>query len=476
MTSEPYNKELKTPGKPGSLPRRPRMPGTTSAQYADPVAAGDRKSEEARSPKMMIGPQIVCPKCSTEIKLTESLAEPLVAEARRHFEQQLARKEAEFGEREAQLRDAQDELVKATEDLDEKVTAKLALERSRLTEAEARRARAAVAAEMASRDRQMSELEEALIDRGRKLAEAQRVQADVMRKERDLDDAKRELDLTIEKQVQEALVGVRNKARAEADDALKAKISEKEAQITGMQRQIEELRRRADQGSQQLQGEAQEIELESLLRTGLSRDLIEPVAKGEFGGDVLHRVLGPGGQVCGTILWESKRTKNWSDTWLGKLRDDQRAAKADVALIVSSTLPKTIETFGLIENVWVADPRFALPLTIALRQSLIDLAAVRVAHDGQQGKMELVYAYLTGPRFRHRVEAIMEKFTDMQTDLDRERKTMMRLWAKREEQLRGVLESTAGLYGDLQGIAGRAMPEIDSLDLLLIEAKTDAAE
>lgn len=257
---------------------------------------------------------------------------------------------------------------------------------------------------------------------------------------------------------------------------MKAKISEKEAQIAGMQRQIEELRRRADQGSQQLQGEAQEIELESLLRAGFSRDLVEPIPKGEFGGDLLHRVLGPTGLVCGTILWESKRTKNWSDAWLGKLRDDQREAKADVALIVSSALPKTIETFGLIENIWVADPRFALPLAIALRQSLIDLAAARVAQDGQQGKIELVYAYLTGPRFRHRIEAIMEKFTDMQVDLDRERRTMMRLWTKREEQLCRVLESTAGLYGDLQGIAGRAMPEIDSLDLLLIEAKDDTTE
>jgi len=243
-----------------------------------------------------------------------------------------------------------------------------------------------------------------------------------------------------------------------------------------MQRQIEDLRRKAEQGSQQLQGEAQEIELESLLRARFPRDLIEPVAKGEFGGDVLHHVLGPGGQTCGTILWECKRTKNWSDGWLAKLRDDQRSAKADVALIVSSALPRNVDTFDLVDSVWVADPRFAVPLVIALRQSLIDLAASRLAQDGQQTKMELVYAYLTGPRFRHRVEAIMEKFTDMQADLDRERKTMMRLWAKREEQLRGVLESTAGLYGDLQGIAGRAMPEIDSLDLLLIESSTGAAE
>ncbi len=243
-----------------------------------------------------------------------------------------------------------------------------------------------------------------------------------------------------------------------------------------MQRQIEELRRRADQGSQQLQGEALEIELESLLRSRFPRDLIEPVAKGEFGGDVVHRVVGAGGQTCGTILWESKRTRNWNDGWLAKLRDDQRAAKAEVALIVSTALPKGIETFDLVDNVWVTEPRFAIPLAIALRQSLIDVAASRQTQEGQQTKMEMVYAYLTGPRFRHRIDAIVEKFTDMQADLDRERKTMMRLWAKRDEQLRGVLDSTAGLYGDLQGIAGRAMQEIESLDVLMIEVKGEAAE
>jgi hypothetical protein len=230
-----------------------------------------------------------------------------------------------------------------------------------------------------------------------------------------------------------------------------------------------------EQGSQQLQGEALELELESLLRGRFPRDLIEPVPKGEFGGDVLHRVLGASGQHCGTLLWESKRTKAWSDGWLAKLRDDQRIAKAEIALIVSTVLPKGVAAFDLIDNVWVSEPRFAVPLAVALRQSLIDIAGSRLAQEGQQTKMEMVYQYLTGPRFRHRIGAIVEKFTDMQADLDRERKTMMRMWAKREEQLIGVLDSTAGLYGDLQGIAGRAMPEIASLDVLMIEDAAPSA-
>jgi hypothetical protein len=243
-----------------------------------------------------------------------------------------------------------------------------------------------------------------------------------------------------------------------------------------MQRQIEELRRKAEQGSQQLQGEAQELELESLLRIKFARDTIDPVPKGEFGGDVLHRVIGPLGQLCGTILWESKRTKNWSDGWLPKLRDDQRAAKAEIALLVTQVLPKGVEAFDFIDGVWVTESRCAIPVAIALRQSLVELATARQAGEGQKTKMELVYQYLTGPRFRHRVEAIVEKFEDMQSDLDKERKTMTRLWAKREEQIKGVIETTVGMYGDLQGIAGRTMQEIEGLETRLLESSKPDSE
>jgi hypothetical protein len=274
------------------------------------------------------------------------------------------------------------------------------------------------------------------------------------------------------------LGAVRDLAKQEAEAALTLRVREKEEQIASMQRQIEDLRRKAEQGSQQLQGEVQELALEALLCQKFPRDLLEPVPKGEFGGDLVQRVVGPAGQICGSILWEAKRTKNWSDGWLGKVREDQRAAKADVALIVSQALPKGLQTFDQIDGVWVTEPRCAVAVAIALRESLIALLAARLAGEGQQTKMEMIYQYLTGPRFRHRIEAVVERFSDMQADLDRERKTMMRLWAKREEQIRGVVESTAGLYGDLQGIAGRSLLEIEGLELPLLDGPpaSEAAE
>jgi hypothetical protein len=245
---------------------------------------------------------------------------------------------------------------------------------------------------------------------------------------------------------------------------------EKEQTITSMQKQIEELKRRAEQGSQQLQGEVQELELEALLTSKFPQDQIQPVAKGEHGGDVLHRVAGSFGQSCGTILWESKRTKNWSDGWLIKLREDQRQAKAEIAIIVSQALPKEVETFEFIDGVWVTHPKAALPVAIAMRHTLMEVASARQASEGQQTKMEMVYQYLMGPRFRQRVQAIVEGFSSMQEDLDKERKVIMKQWAKREEQIVRVMHATVGMYGDLQGIAGKTLQEIEGLELQALDA------
>jgi hypothetical protein len=354
--------------------------------------------------------------------------------------------------------------------MDEQVAAKVKAERAAIAAEEAKKAKLLAASDLEQKTKELGELQEVLKQRDAKLADAQKAQAELIRKQRELDDAKREMDLTIEKKVQESLTAVRDKARQEGEEALKLRVLEKEEQISSMQRQIEELKRKAEQGSQQLQGEVQELELESLLRSKFPLDSIEPVPKGEFGGDVLQRVLGVSGQHCGTILWESKRTKNWSDGWLAKLRDDQRSANAELALLISNALPKGVTAFDHVDGIWVAEHRCAIPVAIALRQSLIEIAKVRQAGNGQQTKMELVYEYLTGPRFRHRIEAIVEKFSDMQSDLDKERKATTRLWAKREAQIRGVVEATVGMYGDLQGIAGKALEEIDALSPPALEA------
>ncbi|SEH40154.1 DUF2130 domain-containing protein [Tardiphaga sp. OK245] len=419
----------------------------------------------------MTEPTIICPNCKTEIKLTESLAAPLLDATKAIYEKKLSQKELEVAKRESSVQEQLHSIEEAKSSINDEISARLKGERERISAEEAKKAKLLIATDFEQKAKEVTELQQLLEERNSKLAEAQKAQADLLRKQRELDDAKREVELTVEKRVQESLIQVRDKAKQEAEEGLKLKVAEREEQIASMQRQIEELKRRSEQGSQQLQGEAQELELEATLRAKFPGDIIQPVPKGEFGGDVLHRIVGPLGE-CGTILWETKRTKNWSDAWLVKLRDDQRTAKAEIALLISQALPKDVIGFDLIDGVWVAETRSAIPVAIALRQSLISLAAARQSREGQQTKMELVYEYLTGPRFRHRVEAIVEKFSDMQADLDRERKTMTRLWAKRDAQIRGVIESTVGMYGDLQGIAGQTFQEIDGLDMQLLNSPT----
>jgi hypothetical protein len=417
----------------------------------------------------MTEPTITCPNCKTEIRLTESLAAPLLAATRKDFELRIATKEQEVAARELGIREKEKQIAEAKKNLEEQVSdqvaAQLKSERVRVAAEEAKKAKLAAAAELEGKNRELVDLHEVLKVRDEKLAEAQKAQAELIRKQRELDDAKRELELTVEKRVQDGLTEVRNVAKREAEDGMKLRVMEKDQTIASMQQKIEELKQKAQQGSQQLQGEVQELELENMLRAKFPFDTIEPVPKGEFGGDALQRVTNQGGQSCGTILWESKRTRNWSDGWLVKLREDQRAAKAEVAVLVSQALPKGVESFDVVDGIWITSPRAALPVATVLRHTLLQVNMVRAVSEGQQTKTEMVYQYLTGPRFRHRVEAIVEAFSSMQDDLDKERKVIMKQWAKRGEQIERVMGATVGMYGDLQGIAGKSLQEIDGLEL-----------
>jgi len=418
----------------------------------------------------MAEPTITCPKCKNEIKLTESLAAPLVDTIKQDFEKRLAQKDLDLSSREKALTDGQALLAKAKEGVDEQVARQLKTERTKIAAEEAKKARQAASDELERKGKELSDIQEILAKNEAKLAEAQKAHADVLKKQRELDDAKRELELTIEKRVQETSASIREKAQKDAEANLGLRLQESAIKMASMSKTIEELNRKVEQGSQQLQGEALELQLESTLRARFPHDQIEPVPKGEHGGDILQRVSGPAGTSCGTILWESKRTKNWSDGWLAKLRDDQRSAKAEVSVIVSSVLPKGVETFGQIDDVWITHPRAIIPVAFSLRHMLIEVNCARQTGIGQQTKMELVYNYLTGPQFQLRVRAIVEAFSSMQSDLVKEKQVIMKQWEKRQKQIDLVIESTTGMYGDLQGIAGKTLQEIDGLEFKSLEA------
>ena len=406
---------------------------------------------------------INCPHCMQEIRLDETLAGPLVAKTRQSFEAQIRALNAAIATRETEANRkmiAAEALQARSED---ELARRLMDERTRIAAEEAAKAQAATRGELAEMRRRSDE-------QAVKLAEAQKVQADFLRKARELDDRARELDLTVEKRVAAEAGSIRDRARAEASEAQGLKLAERDKTIADMRQQIDDMKRKAEQGSQQLQGEVLELSLEAILQARFPHDRIEPVAKGVGGADVVQHVLTPVGAACGAILWEVKRTKGWQAAWLPKLRDDQRAAGAAVAVLLSEALPAGVTTFDLIDGVWVAHPRLAEPMALILRQSLLDVQSTRLAQDGQATKTEMVYAYLTGPRFRQRIEVIIERFSEMQDDLRREMRATQRLWAKREQQIGAVVGATSGLYGDLQGIAGSAVVEIPGLELPLLAA------
>ena len=413
----------------------------------EPESHGERAAE----------PIIQCPHCHAEIKLTESLAAPLL----RSKEQEFKRLEGELREREASLQRQRD-------CIEEEVSGRLATERGKVADEAQRKARLAMGSELESKQRELEELGALLESRDAKLVEAQQAQATVVRKQRELEEREREIELTIEKRVSANVSEIQQKARQEAENLLKSKVTEKDQLILSMQRQIDELRRKSEQGSPQLQGDAMEIELHQLLSDRFEHDTVARVQKGEFGGDVVHQVFSSSGLACGTILWESKRTKTWSDAWLPKLRQDQRAAKAEIAVIVSQALPKGVTSLDLVEGVYVVSPQCIIPVATLLRKALLELAIVRQSSEGQETKAGLIYQYLIGPRFRQRVQAIVEAFTCMQDDLSAEKKALQKQWAKRETQLERLVSSTVGMYGDLQGIAGRSLEEIEGLDVLAL--------
>jgi len=408
-------------------------------------------------------PTIKCPSCNTEIKLTESLAAPLLEAARQQFDQRIAEKELDIGKREAGLLEAQRALAKERENVSVLVNEKLKAEREKIAFEEGRKARMLLADELQEKSSELIDLQEALRQRDEKLTHAQNAQIELLRKQRELADAIREQEFTIETRVQDRIVEIREQSKAAAERELSLKILQKDHIIETMQKQIDELRRTGEQGLEQLQGEMQELLLESVLRRAFPRDTVEPVPRGEYGADVMHRVFDASGQVCGNILLESKRTKTWSDAWLSKLREDLRRANADIAIIVSQAVPKQIDTFGFFGGVFITKPQYVVPLVIVLRQSLIEIASLRVFNEGHGAKMEMIHQYVNGPCFRHRVEAIAERVTDMQLDLDRERKSTNKQWAKRQQQINGIGQAAAGLYGDVQGIIGKTLQEIDGL-------------
>ncbi len=313
---------------------------------------------------------------------------------------------------------------------------------------------------------ELSDLQQQVTEQEAKLQEARKQELDLRKQQRELQEREEAMELELTRKIDNERKKIETDTIARFTEEHRAKDIEKDRQLENLKNQIDDLERQAKQGSQQSQGEAVELELEELLRSSFPTDQIEAVGKGIRGADVLQHVYTQSGNCCGTIIWESKNTKAWSDIWLEKLKDDQRASKAEVAALATMILPKGIVHFSRLEGVWVTDFSTVIAVASALRTILSQVAMARLAAEGKSDKMELLYNYLSGTEFKQRVEAIAEPFVSMREDLEHEKRATQASWAKRDKQLERVLQNVSGMYGDMQGIIGKSLPKIDYLELL----------
>ena len=390
---------------------------------------------------------IECPNCGHAIPVSEALSHQIAERAR-------AETKAEIDKLQSTLTSKEKELQEREGKVDTLVQERVATAAAQIEREARQKANISVSIELADLKNQLAEASQ-------QRDVAQRAELEGRKRVRELDERAKNLDLEAARKLDVERHKIQEEASKRADEEYGLKLAEKEKQIQDAKKANEELKRKLEQGSQQTQGEVLELQLEEMLRSAFPMDHIEPVPKGVNGADVIHKVLSRSGRLCGTIVWESKRTKAWSDGWLQKLKEDQRKLTAEIAVLVSEALPKDCNNFSNVGGIWVSNAQCAIGLAAALRMQLLHVATARAAAAGAKHKSEVLYAYVSSTEFRHRVESIAEAFVAMEAGLQEEKRATQRQWAKREKQIEQVILNTAGMYGELQALAG--LPDLPAL-------------
>ena len=387
---------------------------------------------------------IKCPKCNHKIPLNEAMIAQVQEELEKTYEIKLAQE------------------LKKQED-------KLEARREKEQEEEYQRMRKDLIKKAKREyDSQLKEHEVELAERDKEISKIRKEEKVFQLQKMEWEKKQHQDEIKYLKKLETERTKIHSEVETETKEKYSLELREKEKVISDLKKQMEEATKKADQGSMQLQGEVLEQELEDLLKTHFPEDEIIPVKTGQRGGDIIQVVKTRNGNVVGKILWEAKRTKHWSSSWVKKLKEDMQRDKCDLGSIVSEALPEAITDFAMFEGVWVTDRRLAMGLAVALRQNLQNSYTLKVAIESQSGKKELVYNYLTGNQFKGRIEAIVETFRDMRDDLDAEKRTFERIWGKRDKQIEIFVKNISGMYGDLQGL-GASLETVKLLELPQIE-------
>jgi hypothetical protein len=375
-----------------------------------------------------MGTEIKCPNCGHQFELNESLKNEVEKELRGKMQDWQKKKEEEFEKQKNLL------LSDAVKKAGEETAAKL------------------------------RSLQEEAALKTQQLHELQKKELDLMRDKNALEEKQKNLEIEIEKRFLEKRKEIEDSAIKREQELFDLKTKEYKLQMEQQQKLIEELKRKSEQGSMQLQGESQEILLEEILKENFPFDMIEEVGKGVEGADCMQLIRNSTGSICGKIIYESKRTKAWSNSWVDKLKNDKRNRAADAAILVTQAFPKDMDRFGEKDGIWLCNFAEVKSVAHLLRNGIIKVYEAQKAQEGKGDKMQMLYDYLTGNEFRGQVEAITEGFMAMKQGIIKERIQMEKIWKEREKQLEKVLISTSGMYGSVKGIAGASIADIPLLD------------
>lgn len=312
---------------------------------------------------------------------------------------------------------------------------------------------------------EIDDLKNQVAELSNKSEEYKKKELNFLKREREIAEKEQEIELEKQRFINSKTEELQSSIREKVEIEFKGQISEKDLQIERLKKLAEEFKKKAEQGSMEAQGESFELELEKNLREFFPVDEFDPVPKGKRGADIIHLVKTDNLKYCGTIIWEAKNAANWNEAWVSKLKDDQRHIGGDtVGIIVTKALPKTINRFGYQDGIWISDYLSAVGLATAIRTKFHELHQTKAAIAGKSSIKDMIYDYVTGADFRARIEATGEALRDMKLDIERERASMEKNWAKREKQLFRVVQNMSGVYGDMAGL-GATLQKVQTLEL-----------
>lgn len=311
---------------------------------------------------------------------------------------------------------------------------------------------------------EIADLEKQLQEKQTKVDEMQKYELELRKEKREIEEEKKQLKLEVERQLDEQRKKIEESVTKQILDEHRLKEAEKDKLISDLKVALEDAQKKATQGSQQTQGEVLELELENLLRKEFPSDNIVEVKKGIRGADILQEVVDRNGRVCGKILWETKNA-DWQNSWPAKLREDQRAAKADQAALVSVKVPEEIQSFVFQDNVWVCVVESFLALAYALRFNLIQVQQIKLAAASKGESKDELYDYITGLEFKHRVEAMVEAYNGLLEDIEKEKRWFSAKWSRQEKSLRTLLDQTGSFHGELESIVGAKLHPVKTFSL-----------